>query len=172
MKDKIENKRETVCTNYSTVTIFSITCVHVHVFCFLGRISLCIWGWPQTSYSPALASHKEQKNNLILSYQNINLHLIIPLIVIIMKNQTWHSTGLGNRLCNPEPQRTHSANAPAQLFTKTCHCLPDSSLKEVKLINICTLTSPQPFTKSRKSSAVKSSKEFFGSTSNRPFLMA
>lgn len=50
--------------------------------------------------------------------------------------------------------------------------IPDSSLKEVKLISICTLTSPQPFTKSLKSSAVKSSNEFFGSTSSRPFLIA
>lgn len=50
--------------------------------------------------------------------------------------------------------------------------IPDSSLKEVKLISICTFTSPQPFTKSLKSSAVKSSSEFFGSTSRRPFLIA
>lgn len=50
--------------------------------------------------------------------------------------------------------------------------IPDSSLKEVKLISICTFTSPQPFTRSLKSSAVKSSNEFFGSTSSRPFLIA
>lgn len=50
--------------------------------------------------------------------------------------------------------------------------IPDSSLKEVKLISICTFTSPQPFTRSLKSSAVKSSNEFFGSTSSKPFLIA
>lgn len=50
--------------------------------------------------------------------------------------------------------------------------IPDSSLKEVKLISIWTLTSPQPLTSSLKSSAVKSSKAFLGSTSSKPFLIA
>lgn len=39
-------------------------------------------------------------------------------------------------------------------------------------MSICTLTSPQPLTSSLKSSAVRSSRAFFGSTSRRPFLMA
>lgn len=49
---------------------------------------------------------------------------------------------------------------------------PDSSLKEVKLISIWTLTSPQPLTSSLKSSAVKSSRAFLGRTSSKPFLIA
>lgn len=49
---------------------------------------------------------------------------------------------------------------------------PDSSLKEVKLMSIWTLTSPQPLTSSLKSSAVKSSRAFLGSTSSKPFLIA
>lgn len=50
--------------------------------------------------------------------------------------------------------------------------IPDSSLKEVKLMSIWTLTSPQPLTSSLKSSAVRSSRAFFGSTSSKPFLIA
>lgn len=50
--------------------------------------------------------------------------------------------------------------------------VPDSSLKEVKLMSIWTLTSPQPLTSSLKSSAVKSSRAFLGSTSSKPFLIA
>lgn len=50
--------------------------------------------------------------------------------------------------------------------------IPDSSLKEVKLMSIWTLTSPQPLTSSLKSSAVRSSRAFLGSTSSKPFLIA
>lgn len=50
--------------------------------------------------------------------------------------------------------------------------IPDSSLKEVKLMSIWTLTSPQPLTSSRKSSAVRSSRAFLGRTSSKPFLIA
>lgn len=38
MKDKIENKRETVCSNYSTVIIFSIKCMHMHIFYFFRQV--------------------------------------------------------------------------------------------------------------------------------------
>lgn len=50
--------------------------------------------------------------------------------------------------------------------------VPDSSLKEVKLMSIWTLTSPHPLTSSLKSSAVRSSRAFFGRTSSKPFLIA
>lgn len=50
--------------------------------------------------------------------------------------------------------------------------IPDSSLKEVKLMSIWTLTSPHPLTSSLKSSAVRSSRAFLGSTSSKPFLIA
>lgn len=39
-------------------------------------------------------------------------------------------------------------------------------------MSIWTLTSPQPLTSSLKSSAVKSSRAFLGSTSSKPFLIA
>lgn len=68
--------------------------------------------------------------------------------------------------------RTDSIKSYSNRVAEISCFIPDSSLKEVKLISICTFTSPQPFTKSLKSSAVKSSNEFFGSTSRRPFLIA
>lgn len=66
----------------------------------------------------------------------------------------------------------HSKVSKWSVLMYAAQLLPDSSLNEVKLMSICTLTSPQPLTRSRKSSAVRSSRAFLGSTSRSPFLIA